>query len=145
MNLARGASERLIELTAPKGILQRAIRSSETTGHAQPAHTVFGRIEQALKWLDNPAIDDKGLGELLEGAYFLSLSASPVSAQAKFICYKRNLVLCEVVRDKESFPVRADPVTGIRGTNIVRKDFVPSEKISAQYQMDTVRVEDTFT
>uniref|UniRef100_A0A914VK06 Vinculin n=1 Tax=Plectus sambesii TaxID=2011161 RepID=A0A914VK06_9BILA len=25
-------------------------------------YTVAGRLEQALRWLDNPGVDDKGLG-----------------------------------------------------------------------------------
>lgn len=29
----------------------------------QPAHTVAGRLEQAQRWLNNPSMDDKGLGQ----------------------------------------------------------------------------------
>ncbi|XP_046400947.1 vinculin isoform X3 [Ischnura elegans] len=31
-------------------------------GRQQPAHTVWGRLEQARRWLENPAVDDRGLG-----------------------------------------------------------------------------------
>ncbi|XP_071450429.1 vinculin isoform X4 [Hetaerina americana] len=31
-------------------------------GRQQPAHTVWGRLEQARRWLENPALDDRGLG-----------------------------------------------------------------------------------
>lgn len=32
-------------------------------GGQQPAHTVSGRLEQALRWLQHPDSDDKGLGQ----------------------------------------------------------------------------------
>lgn len=35
----------------------------ERSGVQQPAHTVAGRLEQAQRWLNNPSLDDKGLGQ----------------------------------------------------------------------------------
>jgi len=65
LNLARTIADKLKALVGGKGldgVLQRAIRNLERSGYVQPAHTVLGRIEQALKWLENPGVDDKGLG-----------------------------------------------------------------------------------
>lgn len=42
--------------------MQTGVINLERSGILQPAHTVLGRIEQALKWLENPNVDDKGLG-----------------------------------------------------------------------------------
>ena len=58
-SLARGIDMKLKELNALVG---RAIQNVERSGVQQPAHTVSGRVEQALKWLGNPGFDDKGLG-----------------------------------------------------------------------------------
>lgn len=63
--MAKGIAQKLKELIGTRdhpGLLQIAIQNMEKHGHAQTAHTIAGRIEQALKWLDNPALDDKGLG-----------------------------------------------------------------------------------
>ena len=35
----------------------------EKSGIQQPAPTVSGRLEQARRWLEKPAIDDRGLGK----------------------------------------------------------------------------------
>ncbi|MCP9265659.1 Vinculin [Dirofilaria immitis] len=63
--LANGCANRLKELVGTKeisGILPGALTNTQRTGGAHPAHTVAGRLEQALRWLDNPGIDDNGLG-----------------------------------------------------------------------------------
>ena len=44
------------------GQITRAINNIERSGQQQPAHTVAGRVEQAMAWLANPGFDDKGLG-----------------------------------------------------------------------------------
>jgi vinculin len=59
-SLARGIDQKLKELN---GLVSRAIQNVERSGVQQPAHTVAGRVEQALKWLANPGFDDKGLGQ----------------------------------------------------------------------------------
>ncbi|CAG2100408.1 unnamed protein product, partial [Medioppia subpectinata] len=58
-SLARGIDQKVKELN---GLVGRAIQNVERSGVQQPAHTVSGRVEQALKWLENPGFDDKGLG-----------------------------------------------------------------------------------
>ncbi|KRZ67437.1 Vinculin [Trichinella papuae] len=44
------------------GLLPHALQSLEQAGIAQPAHTVLGRMDQVLKWLDAPYMDDRGVG-----------------------------------------------------------------------------------
>uniref|UniRef100_A0A5S6QXE8 Vinculin n=1 Tax=Trichuris muris TaxID=70415 RepID=A0A5S6QXE8_TRIMR len=63
--LARGIAQKLRELVGTKdmgGLLPQAVHALERAGVAHPAHTVLGRIEQVLKWLANPYLDDKGVG-----------------------------------------------------------------------------------
>ncbi|EEC14249.1 vinculin, putative [Ixodes scapularis] len=59
-SLARGVGLRLRELNQ---LLSQAITNVERSGIQQLAHTVGGRVEQALKWLVNPGLSDRGLGE----------------------------------------------------------------------------------
>lgn len=40
-----------------------ALVAADKSGTVQTAHTVVGRLEQANKWLLNPQLDDKGLGQ----------------------------------------------------------------------------------
>jgi len=35
----------------------------EKSGIQQPAHTVLGRLEQARRWLEQPALEDRGVGQ----------------------------------------------------------------------------------
>lgn len=51
---------RLHELTAT---VQQAINRVEKSGLQYPAPTVAGRLEQARRWLEQPGIDDRGLGQ----------------------------------------------------------------------------------
>lgn len=44
------------------GLLPQALSHSERIGGAHPAHTTAGRLDQALRWLDNPGGNDGGLG-----------------------------------------------------------------------------------
>ncbi|KHJ42082.1 vinculin family protein, partial [Trichuris suis] len=70
--LARGIAQKLRELVGTKelgGLLPQAVHGLERAGVAHPAHTVLGRIEQVLKWLANPHLDDKGVG--MRGIYCL--------------------------------------------------------------------------
>nr|Q17162.1 RecName: Full=Vinculin [Brugia malayi]AAB96842.1 vinculin [Brugia malayi] len=63
--LASGCANRLKELVGTKeisGILPSALTNTQRTGGTHPAHTVTGRLEQALRWMDNPGVDDNGLG-----------------------------------------------------------------------------------
>ncbi|KAK8747680.1 hypothetical protein OTU49_016530 [Cherax quadricarinatus] len=59
-SLARSIGEKLNELG---GAVSRAVNNVERSGVQQPAHTVAGRLEQAQRWLNNPSLDDKGLGQ----------------------------------------------------------------------------------
>uniref|UniRef100_A0A1E1XF93 Vinculin n=1 Tax=Amblyomma aureolatum TaxID=187763 RepID=A0A1E1XF93_9ACAR len=59
-SLARGVGLKLRELN---NLVSQAIINVERSGIQQLAHTVGGRVEQALKWLVNPGVSDKGLGE----------------------------------------------------------------------------------
>ncbi|XP_018910673.1 vinculin isoform X3 [Bemisia tabaci] len=43
--------------------VNRAVVNMDKYGGQQPAHTVSGRLEQALRWLQHPDSDDKGLGQ----------------------------------------------------------------------------------
>ncbi|KRZ20464.1 Vinculin, partial [Trichinella pseudospiralis] len=63
--LARGIAQKLRELVGGKdiaGLLPHALQGLEQAGIAQPAHTVLGRMDQVLKWLDAPYMDDRGVG-----------------------------------------------------------------------------------
>merc|ERR1719309_817532 len=59
-SLASGIQAKLRELDSLVG---NAVSNIEKSGIQQPAHTVSGRIEQATRWLNNPHMDDKGLGQ----------------------------------------------------------------------------------
>jgi len=59
-SLARGIQDRLRKL---QGLVGRAIVNVDKAGHGQTAHTIQGRLEQAVKWLQNPDVNDGGLGE----------------------------------------------------------------------------------
>eukprot|EP00080_Pristionchus_pacificus_P010946 PDM70966.1 deb-1 [Pristionchus pacificus] len=63
--LASRCAIRLKELVGTKessGLLPQALSHSERIGGAHPAHTTAGRLDQALRWLDNPGGNDGGLG-----------------------------------------------------------------------------------
>lgn len=63
--LASNCASRLKELVGTKevrGMLPDAVHNAQHTGGAHPAHTVAGQLEQALRWLENPTVDDGGLG-----------------------------------------------------------------------------------
>ena len=45
-----------------QGVLPHALLSAQRIGGQHPAHTTGGRLEQALRWLDNPSVDDGGVG-----------------------------------------------------------------------------------
>lgn len=58
--MARSIGEKLQEL---RDAVARAVSNSERSGAQQPAHTVAGQLEQAQRWLENPSLDDRGLGQ----------------------------------------------------------------------------------
>ena len=59
MALAKGIGQKLHELQA---LCERAILNTERSGIRRPAPTLHGKLEQAKRWLQNPGIDDNGLG-----------------------------------------------------------------------------------
>ncbi|PAV91391.1 hypothetical protein WR25_04456 isoform A [Diploscapter pachys] len=64
-NLAATCAQKLKELVGTKhssGQLSDALSNAQRHGAAHPAHTAAGRLEQALRWLDNPGVDDGGVG-----------------------------------------------------------------------------------
>ena len=60
MSLAREIQNKLRDLTQ---LTQNGIANTERSGVRKPAPTVSGKVEQAQRWLANPGLDDKGLGE----------------------------------------------------------------------------------
>jgi vinculin len=63
--LAQNCAAKIKDLVGTKesqGMLPHALLNAQRTGGQHPAHTVGGRLEQALRWLDNPGVDDGGLG-----------------------------------------------------------------------------------
>ncbi|XP_055857876.1 vinculin [Episyrphus balteatus] len=59
-SLAKNIREKLGSL---QQALMNAIVGVNKAGVQQTAHTIQGRLEQACKWLQNPEINDNGLGE----------------------------------------------------------------------------------
>ncbi|CAO1378198.1 unnamed protein product [Diamesa hyperborea] len=59
-SLAREMIEKLGDL---EQIILQAVINVDKAGLQQAAHTVQGRLEQAIRWLNNPSADDKGLGQ----------------------------------------------------------------------------------
>ena len=60
MALSKGIQQKILELQDKCG---RAVANTERSGVRRPAHTVAGKLEQAQRWLANPAVDDRGLGQ----------------------------------------------------------------------------------
>jgi len=58
-NLARNIQSRLGEVAASVG---QAASRLEKSGIQQPAPTVTGRLEQCRRWLEQPGVDDRGVG-----------------------------------------------------------------------------------
>eukprot|EP00092_Neocalanus_flemingeri_P011035 GFUD01011880.1.p1 GENE.GFUD01011880.1~~GFUD01011880.1.p1 ORF type:complete len:1019 (-),score=248.98 GFUD01011880.1:807-3710(-) len=58
-NLARNIQSRLGEVAASVG---QAASRLEKSGIQQPAPTVVGRLEQCRRWLEQPGVDDRGVG-----------------------------------------------------------------------------------
>ena len=58
-NLARNIQARLAEVAASCG---QAASRLEKSGVQQPAPTIAGRLEQCRRWLEQPGLDDRGVG-----------------------------------------------------------------------------------
>lgn len=59
-SLAREMIDRLGDL---EQTILHAVMNVDKAGLQQTAHTVQGRLEQAIRWINNPMSDDKGLGQ----------------------------------------------------------------------------------
>ncbi|XP_023329663.1 vinculin isoform X4 [Eurytemora carolleeae] len=80
-NLARSIESRLGEVCAS---VAQAVSRLEKSGIQQPAHTVQGRLDQARRWLDQPGLDDRGVGQqavdlILEEARRVGEGLNPTS------------------------------------------------------------------
>uniref|UniRef100_A0A183BPH3 Vinculin n=1 Tax=Globodera pallida TaxID=36090 RepID=A0A183BPH3_GLOPA len=63
--MARSCAQKLRDLVGTKesqGSLPMAVFGAQRAGVQHPAHTAGGRLEQALRWLDNPGVNDSGVG-----------------------------------------------------------------------------------
>jgi len=58
-NLARNIQSRLGEVAAS---VNQATSRLEKSGIQQPAPTIVGRLEQSRRWLEQPGVDDRGVG-----------------------------------------------------------------------------------
>eukprot|EP00096_Caligus_rogercresseyi_P004203 TRINITY_DN1837_c0_g1_i4.p1 TRINITY_DN1837_c0_g1~~TRINITY_DN1837_c0_g1_i4.p1 ORF type:complete len:921 (-),score=329.98 TRINITY_DN1837_c0_g1_i4:363-3125(-) len=58
--LGRSIDSRLNELSTT---ISQAINRVEKSGIQQPAPTISGKLEQARRWLEQPGLDDRGLGQ----------------------------------------------------------------------------------
>lgn len=59
-SLARAIRGKLADL---QSLVRNAVVGVDKAGLQQTAHTIQGRLEQAVKWLQHPEINDGGLGE----------------------------------------------------------------------------------
>ena len=59
MSLAREMQQQLKEL---QNLTGAGIMNTERSGIRKPAPTVEGKVDQAQRWLNNPGMDDRGLG-----------------------------------------------------------------------------------
>ncbi|XP_037933201.1 vinculin-like [Teleopsis dalmanni] len=59
-SLAVNTRQKLFNL---QSLVQNAVINVDKAGVQQTAHTIQGRLDQALKWLQNPEINDGGLGD----------------------------------------------------------------------------------
>uniref|UniRef100_A0A1I8BIC7 Vinculin n=1 Tax=Meloidogyne hapla TaxID=6305 RepID=A0A1I8BIC7_MELHA len=62
---AQSCAQKLRDLVGTKesqGMLPHAVFGAQRTDFQHPAHTSGGKLEQAQRWLDNPGINDGGVG-----------------------------------------------------------------------------------
>ncbi|KAI8504443.1 hypothetical protein Bbelb_175610 [Branchiostoma belcheri] len=60
INLSRQIIDRLLDMDKR---VQQAVSNFQQSGIRKPAPTIAGKMEQAMRWLSAPAMDDKGLGQ----------------------------------------------------------------------------------
>lgn len=66
----------LVGTKESQGFLPYALLNSQRHGdnNLQSAHTTSGKLEQAFRWLDNPNVDDGGVGnnnKILQQFFFI--------------------------------------------------------------------------
>ncbi|CDK13446.1 Vinculin [Caenorhabditis elegans] len=94
-NLAAQTARRLKDLVGSQnssGLMGDALQNAQRHGGANPAHTAAGRLEQALRWLDNPGLDDGGLG--LQALRLLTADARKLADRLNPQDRNRLLGLC---------------------------------------------------
>ncbi len=88
-SLARNIEVRLNELLAT---VNQAINRVEKSGIQQPAPTILGRLEQARRWLEQPAADDRDLGRqaihlvVNDGYKIAAVLPGPLKDRVKELC-----------------------------------------------------------
>eukprot|EP00058_Branchiostoma_floridae_P026868 XP_002612359.1 hypothetical protein BRAFLDRAFT_280829 [Branchiostoma floridae] len=60
INLSRQIIDRLLDMDKR---VQQAVSNFQQSGIRKPAPTIAGKMEQAMRWLSAPTMDDKGLGQ----------------------------------------------------------------------------------
>jgi hypothetical protein len=96
--LAQNCAQKLRDLVGTKesqGHLPHAVLAAARTGGQHPAHTTGGKMEQALRWLDNPGMNDGGVGlnavrSLLDEARRLANQLPPQVAKGKSVDFLPN-------------------------------------------------------
>lgn len=95
MSLAREIQNKLRDLTQ---LTQGGIANTERSGVRKPAPTVSGKVEQAQRWLLNPGLDDKGLGEqatrmvVAEGRKVAESLTGPQRAELLRLCDETEIL-----------------------------------------------------
>lgn len=95
MSLAREIQNKLRDLTQ---LTQNGIVNTERSGVRKPAPTVSGKVEQAQRWLVNPGLDDKGLGEqatrmvVAEGRKVAESLTGPQRAELLRLCDETEIL-----------------------------------------------------
>ncbi len=113
--LARGTEARVAETVAT---VQQAISRVEKSGIQQPAPTVAGRLEQARRWLEQPGVDDRGLGRqaiqlvVEEGYKVRSRTAFVIKVTTALLSFRlRPCFLRVIARRSPIFAIRSSPTS----------------------------------
>lgn len=60
--------------TALQNLQTKTNRAVANSRPAKAAVHLEGKIEQAQRWIDNPTVDDRGVGKGIRGLYLIKLS-----------------------------------------------------------------------
>ena len=75
LSLAKNIADKMEQL---QDKVAGAVNHSERSGIKRPAHTLTGKVDQAQRWLNNPAVNDMGLGFLFIPFCILLYRGRPV-------------------------------------------------------------------